>query len=105
MTCPHIGDTGVGRQSLGFRNLLRGQRLELPSGQDVARAMGNKVLSGAEIGSTLEPTPLWFYLLGEAETDNGGKHLGPTGGRAVAEVVLSLLELDSKSFLKAAPIW
>jgi len=91
--------------SLAFRNLKRGQVLGLPSGQDVARALRNEnVLSGADLGAP-EPTPLWFYILKESELLASGRHLGPTGGRIVAEVLLGLLELDPRSWLSVAPGW
>ncbi|MFG2056137.1 heme peroxidase family protein [Micromonospora sp. NPDC048930] len=102
---PHIGDPDMRMHSLAFRNLKRGQHLALPSGQDVARATGEQPLTGSEIGSTLDPTPLWFYILGEAGKAGEGKHLGPVGGRIVAEVLLGLLEIDTRSFLQAEPTW
>lgn len=103
---PGFGDADPRTQSLAFRNLKRGQSLDLPSGQDVARAMGEQSLSGSDIGSSLDPTPLWFYILGEAATlGEGGQRLGPVGGRIVAEVLLGLLEMDSKSFLSVEPAW
>jgi heme peroxidase len=83
--------------SLAFRNLLRGQRLGLPSGQAVAKHLHLRELSGAELAAP-EPTPLWFYILKESELVAGGKHLGPVGGRIVAEVLLGLLEGDRQSW-------
>lgn len=94
-----------GGGSLALRNLHRGQALELPSGQDVAKALGvERVFIGAELGAP-DPTPLWFYILKESELQIGGLHLGPTGGRIVAEVLLGLLEMDSQSFFSQAPDW
>lgn len=91
------------RSGLALRNLLRGQALGLPSGQDVARLMGEQVLSGAELGAP-EPTPLWFYILKEAEL-LGGECLGPVGGGIVAEVLLGLLLYDSHSWVNVEPSW
>ncbi len=91
------------RRSLGLLNMLRGRALQLPSGQAVAAAMGTSVpdtdlhLSGE--------TPLWFYLLREAEVLAGGRRLGPTGGRIVAEVLVGLLKGDPSSFLRQQPAW
>lgn len=34
-----------------------------------------------------------------------GLHLGPVGGRIVAEVLIGLLRLDPTSFLSADPTW
>jgi hypothetical protein len=97
-------------QSLALRNLLRGQVHELPSGQDVARAVGVAPLSAAELGIALEPTPLWFYILKESElmpSDPGraGRQLGPTGARIVAEVLLGLIEADPAAYLNQRPGW
>jgi len=98
-------DLPHGGGSLALRNLQRGQALELPSGQDVARLLGNPVRSGAELGTELDPTPLWFYMLKEAELDAAGRHLGPTGATIVAEVFLGLLAFDPSSWLNQEPAW
>jgi hypothetical protein len=92
--------------ALAERNLLRGKRLGLPAGQDVATAMGIKPLTNAQLGLT-EPgwkgkAPLWFYILKESEL-LGGKKLGPVGGRIVAEVILGLMALDKTSYFNANP--
>jgi hypothetical protein len=50
-------------------------------------------------------TPLWFYLLVEAERLASGVTLGPTGGRIVGEVFIGLLELDPSSYLSVDPDW
>lgn len=62
--------------------------------------------------------PLWYYVLREAEilaTEQvndgngvltvGGVHLGPVGGRIVAETILGLLACDDQSFLVQHPLW
>jgi hypothetical protein len=49
--------------------------------------------------------PLWFYILKEAEVETGGVHLGPVGGRLVAEVLIGLLAGDSLSYLSVNPTW
>ena len=97
---PAIDDA---RRSLGLLNMLRGRALQLPSGQAVAAAMGTAV-PDATLGLTGE-TPLWFYLLREAEVVAEGRTLGPTGGRIVAEVLIGLLKGDPMSFLRQAPAW
>ncbi|MFF0990102.1 peroxidase family protein [Kocuria nitroreducens] len=94
--------------SLAHRNLLRGKRLGLPAGQDVARAMGVAPIPNARLGLT-DPrwngrAPLWFYVLKEAEL-LGGRQLGPVGGRIIAEVILGILALDRTSFLNAPAGW
>ena len=44
--------------------------------------------------AVLRAPPLWYYVLCEAESELGedGRHLGPVGGRIVAEVLVGLLE-------------
>ena len=94
------------RPSLIDRNLTRGARLLLPSGQDVAQHMGADVLTDAELGLPGGgPAPLWYYVLREAEVQAGGHHLGQVGGRIVAEVFLGLMEKDPSSYLRNEPRW
>ena len=94
--------------SLAHRNLVRGKRLGLPAGQDVAKAMGVAPIPNDRLGLT-DPgwkgrAPLWYYILKEAEL-LGGRTLGPVGGRIIAEVVLGILSLDRSSFLNAPTGW
>jgi len=108
-------------ESLAVRNLRRGAQLGLPSGEAVATFMGIKPLSAdqlyeqgkarkVEIGESTRKrlegrTPLWYYILREAEYHNEGKHLGPVGGRLVGEVLVGLMFQDQHSFLNVAPGW
>lgn len=111
---PFIDDGGW-RSSLASRNLVRGHRLRIPSGQAIARAMGMEPLSNEELGfdeileAHDEPpsteAPLWFYVLAEAKIASGGDHLGPVGSRIVAETLVGLIEEDSASFLTVQPKW
>jgi hypothetical protein len=113
-----------GDSELPRRNLKRGKRLGLPSGQAVASTMEQPALSEQDLGlddPTLEAplrdellgaTPLWYYVLCEAAKGgecNGrpepGAHLGPVGGRIVAEVLLGLLQGDPNSYLSKEPTW
>jgi hypothetical protein len=48
-------------------------------------------------------TPLWYYILKEAELIQKGQMLGPVGGRIVAEVFIGLLLSDPQSYLVAQP--
>ena len=90
--------------SLAVRNLLRSEALGLPSGQDVARAIGEVPLTAAELG-TSEPIYLWYYILKEAEVLADGLHLGPVGTRIVAEVLIGLLDADPNSYRSMYPRW
>jgi hypothetical protein len=99
-------EIGGNRPSLIDRNLTRGARLMLPSGQAVAHHMGATVLDDATLGLPEGgPAPLWYYVLKEAEVQAGGRHLGEVGGRIVAEVFLGLMEKDPSSYLHQQPDW
>jgi hypothetical protein len=94
--------------SLATRNLLRNLTMKVPSGQRVAKAMKLPQLATGDLDDLdslhLENrTPLWFYVLREAEVMNDGEHLGPVGGRIVAEVIVGLIQGDSQSYLRRAP--
>jgi hypothetical protein len=98
--------SGAPPTSLAARNLLRHLTWKLPSGQMIAEAMGAPVLTAAQLADlqTIYPpfvtsTPLWFYVLREADILGNGAHLGPVGGRIVAEVFIGLLQADPDSFL------
>lgn len=98
-----------GENALAFLNLLRGWRMDLPSGQAVARAMGavtvydnEQLRLSSDFGTE---APLWYYLLKEAEIEAGGIHLGPVGGRIVAEVFVGLAKGDPNCFLNVDPRW
>jgi hypothetical protein len=90
------------RRPLALLDLLRGRALGLPSGEAVAAAIGT--VPDAGLGLTA-PTPLWYYLLREAEVVTEGLRLGPTAATIVAEVFVGLLDGDPSSFLRAAPDW
>ena len=98
--------------SLPQRNLLRHVTWQLPSGQSIARHMRVPALSKEDLkelkdfGENLdESTPLWYYVLKEAQVMEGGLHLGPVGGRIVGEVIIGLLQLDQDSYLSDDPRW
>ena len=50
-------------------------------------------------------TPLWFYVLREAEKTQNGERLGPVGARIITEVFIGLMEGDSTSYLKRDSSW
>lgn len=112
---------------LAVRNLLRGYRLRMPTGQAAAKAAQAKVQSAWQI-PTLTPeqisndaasderkraleqggfssrTPLWYYLLAEASVLGGGQRLGPLGSTIVAEVLIGLVRRSENSILRD-PNW
>ncbi len=72
--------------------------------------MGIQPLTSEELKEVAEfgmhtATPLWFYTLREAQERADGKHLGPVGGRLVAEVLVGLLVGDPLSFVRCHPRW
>ena len=90
--------------SLAVRNLLRSEAQVLPSGQDVARKVGEVPLTDDQLDGK-GPAYLWYYVLKEAEVLAGGRHLGPVGSRIVAEVLLGLLDADPASYRSVYPAW
>ena len=92
---------------LGYRNMIRAAFYAMPSGQSVATAMGIDPIpvSAFPAAATLDNgafasgLPLWYYLLGESDMDNGGHVLGPVGGRIVADVFVRTLQDDPGSIL------
>jgi hypothetical protein len=98
--------------SLAQRNLLRQLTWQLPSGQRLAKEIGAPTLSREDLRELRSyrlgldrSTPLWYYLLKEAEVMAGGQRLGPVGGRIVAEVIVGLLQTDPASYLTVEPGW
>lgn len=95
--------------SLAFRDLERGQGVGLPSGEAVARRLGESPLTGDEIGAVKAgwrgQTPLWYYILREADVRCSGNRLGPVGARIVGEVLVGLLDLDPASVRHAPDNW
>ena len=105
--------------NLAVRDLLRGCAVGLPSGQRVVEECYRRfgVYIGclspselAEIGHQAtrqvltnhrldERTPLWFYILAEAELEQRGECLGRLGGRLVMEVIHGLIQFSEPSIL------
>ena len=107
---PAPGLPADGVQSLASRNLMRHVNFGIPSGQAIARRMGVPVLTPAQLDA-LRPfdmeksTPLWYYIMKEAELMENGLRLGPVGGRIVGEVFIGLLKADETSYLASQPKW
>jgi hypothetical protein len=102
------------QKAIAVRNLLRGFYLALPTGEEVAECIGEKPLAPEQVSDgphqkLLEDaafrghTPLWYYVLKEAEL-NGGSRLGPVGGRIVAETLIGLVKRSRHSILDE-PDW
>lgn len=102
---------------LARRNLRRGYRLSLPTGQACIQAINATqgydeqlpVLSAAQLSQGRDfmgaagldhHTPLWFYVLREAELA-GGNHLGSLGSTIVADTLVGLVMNDPDSYWHA----
>jgi hypothetical protein len=96
-----------GNRNLAERNMLRARSFGLPAGQDVAAFMGQEVIPHSQFGlpdtGWEGKTPLWFYILGEAEFTQNGSRLGPVGARIVTEVLLGMMAADPDAYLAAEP--
>jgi hypothetical protein len=88
---------------LAARNLRRGRVYLLPSGEEVAERMGHVPNNRIDVEG-FEQTPLWYYVLAEAQRQEEDR-LGKVGGRIVAETLIGLLLADDKSFVNVAPDW
>jgi hypothetical protein len=95
--------------SLANRDLQRGQTMELPSGEAVARELGLEPLAEEQIGLSAGgwevETPLWLYILKEGEVLSDGDRLGPVGGRIVSEVLAGIIDTDPESFRSVDRSW
>jgi len=105
-----VGDAPVQEfHSLAVRDLERGQGVGLPSGEAVARFLNEEPLTKDEIGAANSgwpgETPLWYYILREADVRCNGNQLGPVGARIVGEVLVGLLDLDPSSVRHAPDGW
>jgi hypothetical protein len=112
------------RANLAFRNLTRAKMVRLATGQQMARFLKSKGVNltqltktqlrdgqnGADLGgltqaqrqAALKDTPLWFYVLREAELNNG--KLKGVGGRIVAETFHRAMEGSADSIVRD-PSW
>ena len=114
---------------LAVRNLLRGYRLGIPTGQAVAAALGVTPLTVFELtrtpfdnpdgtpntvglpnavgdalidGDFVDATPLWCYVLREAEVKEKGEKLGEVGSRIVCTTLIGQIQADPGSYLNAS---
>jgi hypothetical protein len=117
-------EEGTFRANLAFRNLTRAKMVKLATGQkavDRLKAKGVNVtllskaklrdgdggaslaaLTASQRSNVLENTPLWFYVLREAEL-NGGRLKG-VGARIVAETIHRAME-GSRFSIVRDPAW
>jgi hypothetical protein len=81
----------------------------LASGEAIARHMGIEPLSEDEVGlrehGWTGETPLWLYILREADVRGDGDRLGSVGGRIVGEVLVGIVDADVESFRTVDPSW
>ncbi|MEM8849565.1 MAG: peroxidase family protein [Pseudomonadota bacterium] len=108
-------------RDIASRTLRRGLRFNLPSAQALIRAIGkhhqihvpvlspDQLRSGhtraaVEAGGFHEDTPLWFYVLKEAEMLGADGRLGPLGSRLVADTLTGLIRHDRSSYWFATDI-
>ncbi len=103
------GEPAAIMRHLAVRNLRRSYVLSLPTGQAVAAELGIPVLTPDQVRGSLtvtsegfdwtERTPLWFYILREAEVVGAGNRLGPVGTALVAETIVGAMATDYGSIL------
>ncbi len=98
---------------LARRNLRRGYLLAMPTGQALADFFGITPLTPADLLSGNseavndilcqsgfdEKTPLWYYVLKEAEVQQDGNRLGELGSFVVAKTFIGLMMSDQDSYL------
>jgi Animal haem peroxidase len=116
--------TGGIHADLAFRNLRRAKMVKLATGQQMARFLKTKGVNvtaltrtqvrdgknGAKLADLTQPqrkalldnTPLWFYILREAELNNG--KLKGVGARIVAETFHRAIEGSTSSIVRD-PAW
>jgi hypothetical protein len=109
LNLPLIEDPRPARRSVAVRFFLQGKRTGLPSGEDVARALGKPATlphTSALRKLGLRATPLLYYVLAEAEHQyehSDEDRLGPVGSQLLTDAVIGLLRADPQSYLNANP--
>lgn len=118
---------GAPFDSLVELDLLTGAMLGLPSGQSIAEAVTGRKdhLTPEELQVTpadrkklrdrglpeelpeslLNDTPLFYYLLKEAEVMQGGLCLGPVGRTILVETLVGILRHNENTILNNSPYW
>ena len=109
LNLPLVEDPRPARRSVAVRFFLQGKRAGLPSGENVARALGESPTlpnTSALRKLGLKNTPLLYYVLAEAEhqfQDTNKDRLGPVAGRLLTDTIIRRLRLDPQSYLNAHP--
>ncbi len=107
---PEFGEEAGVKAALAVRNLLRSRLINLPTGQDVAKALDVPVMSAEQVTNGSHhhilrrhgfdsQTPLWYYILKEAEIFHNGERLGPVGSILLAETFTGLIRGSRHSIL------
>jgi hypothetical protein len=88
----------------------------MPTGQALAKAFGIPRLSTGALEAAADSaeqaqilrdsgfnkrTPLWYYILAEANAKAAGRHLGPLGSTLLAEVFVGLVQRSDDSILRS----
>jgi len=122
---PFINSNNPADRSLATRNLRRGQSFLLPSGETIAQCMQRDTAEINDVKNLIQNlsqnhainlengTPLWFYILAEAEEigrvdssgNKPGEGLGPVGATIITETIIGLLEMDENSYLGSNRDW
>jgi hypothetical protein len=75
----------------------------------VARTLGVEPLSRQEVGLAQHgweaDTPLWYYVLREADVQQEGDRLGAVGGQIVGEVLVGIIDADPESYRAVDRSW
>lgn len=97
-----------GELVLPYITLQRGAASRLPSGQVARQALNAATIAShsilpdpwldLEYCDLREQTPLWYYILLEAEVNGQGTCLGPVGSRIVGEVIEGALRANKDSY-------
>ena len=99
---------------LPVRTLTRGAGTGLPTGEEVEAILKRPPLRSTIPSSDWKilddlglkgRTPLWYYVLLEAELEQNGEGLGTVGSLLVAEVIEECLRQDPRSFLQNGANW
>lgn len=98
---------------LAKRNLQRSVALRVPYAQAITRNIGIPMLTSNELLSNvtdmersaltqadlLAKTPLWYYILKEAEVQENGNRLGRLGSIIVVKTIVRILQENKRSIL------